>query len=425
MEMDTRSINHPKPFANETLSSWFRRLAATNGLTARELYRALMPGSQLFTYDLDRYACSSLIQSLAEIAKVPEEYIQSLMLQHWDGIISSDSSNLCKLVWRPPAGRDGSIRSFGQQICIECLREDVIPYYRSTWRLSFQTVCIGHQKLLLDRCPNCSEPIHILRSDLILQAHTHCWNCLAAFDSSADTIVPDTSSQARLNSVLRNGWGKAGSYGYVHSVIYFDVVNLVFRLLVSGRCASRLRQRLSSILDLPELAGTSIPRLKEAERLNTRCRHQVLNAVGRLLDSWPKDFVAACQGENVTAKDLVKGNRNYPFPYIDAVQTSLTKGLGTVSEDELMAAISYLTRAEVAPTRRNLERTLGKKFSAGAHLIAPGRKCEPYGTSRYWKLDGVNPETRTAAKQAAKDAGENIGAWVDNTLRRALTENAS
>lgn len=53
-------------------------------------------------------------------------------------------------------------------------------------------------------------------------------------------------------------------------------------------------------------------------------------------------------------------------------------------------------------------------------LAPTKRKCLPYGTHRYWKLDGVSPETRAKVKKAAKLAGENVGSWVERALREKL-----
>lgn len=37
-------------------------------------------------------------------------------------------------------------------------------------------------------------------------------------------------------------------------------------------------------------------------------------------------------------------------------------------------------------------------------------------------MRGVTPETREAAKKAARRAGKPMGAWIDETLRRAATD---
>jgi hypothetical protein len=43
-------------------------------------------------------------------------------------------------------------------------------------------------------------------------------------------------------------------------------------------------------------------------------------------------------------------------------------------------------------------------------------------TNGTWTVRGVTPETREAAKKAARRAGKPMGAWIDETLRRAATD---
>jgi hypothetical protein len=43
-------------------------------------------------------------------------------------------------------------------------------------------------------------------------------------------------------------------------------------------------------------------------------------------------------------------------------------------------------------------------------------------TNATWTLRGVTPETREAAKKAARRAGLPMGAWIDETLRLAATD---
>lgn len=416
--------NRPLPLEGESFSSWFRRLAAANGLSARHLYRALMPGAQLFTYDLDRHACPSLVSALTSETGVEEASLLDLKLQRWDGTIGPSVEIKEKMLWRPPAGRDGSSRSFGQQICALCLEEDHEPHYRAIWRLGFSTICTKHMTLLLDRCPSCGEPIQSLRSDTISHAHLQCWKCQVDYRSSTrHNSIEYFQSLDLFERALRDGWAWLGDHGFVHSVVLFDLANILFRLLVSGRHAGPLRLEVSKRHPDLLIKPPSIPRLKEAERLNTRCRHAMLMAVSFLLTDWPQSFVDVCRDAKITAKDLIKGNRTYPFPYSKAIECHLMNGRSIISPGEVAAASTYLARAALAPTRKNLEACLGRKFSAAQQLVAPARNCAKYGTSRYWKLDGVSADVRSGAKRAAKQDGENVGTWVDKTLRRVLTGN--
>lgn len=42
--------------------------------------------------------------------------------------------------------------------------------------------------------------------------------------------------------------------------------------------------------------------------------------------------------------------------------------------------------------------------------------------SESWTVRGITPETRTAAKQAARRSGVTLGTWLEQEIRRAATE---
>jgi len=52
----------------------------------------------------------------------------------------------------------------------------------------------------------------------------------------------------------------------------------------------------------------------------------------------------------------------------------------------------------------------------------PARGKTKNPTSGTWTVRGVTPETREAAKKAARREGVPMGAWIDATLRLAATD---
>src|SRR5690606_16270412 len=104
----------------------------------------------------------------------------------------------------------------------------------------------------------------------------------------------------------------------------------------------------------------------------------------------------------------------------EAATQYLSRAQHHVDAQEVSAAARQLAEAGQAATYTALRKVLGVKFHAARNLAEPSKPHKPYGTHRYWKLDGVSPVTRAAAKKAAHQAGENLGAWVDAALRAAL-----
>lgn len=103
----------PRLLPGESLSSWFARTAAANGLRPAELFRIVQPGSDRNPRDLDRYADDPLLYLLADRTGVERGALVQGTFRHWVGTAFSHDDGLNKLPWLPPAGRQGGRRCFG------------------------------------------------------------------------------------------------------------------------------------------------------------------------------------------------------------------------------------------------------------------------------------------------------------------------
>lgn len=223
MRDDDRWPGHPRLLPDESISSWFTRTAAANGLRPGELYRIVQPGGDRNPRDFDRHADDCLLDLLANKTRLSVEDLKLATFRRWSGRLFKHDDGLNKLAWLPPAGREGGRRCFGQQICPWCLRADAQPYLRLNWRLSFFTVCPIHGRLLLDRCPSCAEPFSILRQDG--RGTICCPGCGADLrDFTGDEPVLDTVPVQRdLLDLIREGWRSLGEYGPVYSFAVFEM----------------------------------------------------------------------------------------------------------------------------------------------------------------------------------------------------------
>lgn len=414
----------PDILPDETFSSWFRRVASANGLNARELYAFLMPGCQLAGYDLDRHACRNLLENLSAVSDLSLKRLHSMMLTKWDGIVAGSAGEKEKIWWLAPSGRNSRKRSFGQRICVECLAEDDKPYYRDTWRLGFISDCLVHEMKLIDRCFSCGEPVQILASAQIDHAHRTCWKCASfyerdVFDQGTTTIERDC--QTALANVLTEHWVNLGDHGYVHSVVYFRILYILMRLLTTGRLAKVLRYKIDEEPDAPDFGNLEAPRAKEIEHLSPKFRSGLVARAWWLTLDWPHRLQSVLSRAEAVSGELFKGNKIYPFPLEAAIRENLTKSIDRAEDLEIEAAVKVLQHRGIKPTRLSVQELIGKKFSADCPDIEPARTCATYGTGRYWKLDGVSPEVREAAKVAARKSGENVGTWVDDALRSVLS----
>ncbi len=412
----------PRLLPGESLSSWFARTAAANGLRPAELFRIMQPGSDRNPRDLDRYADDPLLYLLADRAGVERGALLQATFRHWVGAVFAHDDGLNKLPWLPPAGRQGGRRCFGQQLCPWCLQADAVPYLRLSWRLSFVTVCPVHQRLLLDRCPACNEPFSVLRMDRVQEMR--CPSCAADLrhftaDPPPVDVVP---VQQDLQRVVGQGWWALGRHGPVYSFAALDILAVLARLLAGGPHAHVLRAWVGE--QAPDLAvpPEAVPRARDGALLTPKARSVVIAMAHWLMGEWPERLIAGARVVSMTSTDLWKRPKvHYPFAFADVVEWHLKAPHKECSRDEVVAAKAILRRQGKSATHRNLVVLCGIKLGAMSSLAdAASENATPWGKGRYWKLDGVSPEVKEAARRAAHRAGEGVGPWLDGLLRREL-----
>jgi hypothetical protein len=412
----------PKLLPDESFSSWFARSAEANGLRPVELHHVVQPGGDRSPRDLDRHADLHLVQRAAEATGQQAIELEWSTFRRWAGTVFENDDGLTKLSWLPPAGRQGGTRCFGQQFCPLCLREDRVPYLRLTWRLAFVTVCPVHRILLMDRCPSCNEPVHVLRMGGM--RNMACASCGADLRRGCSDAPPVDAGavQEDLMRLLERGWLPMGTYGPQYSFAVLEVFALLTRLLAGGRHAYALRAWVNG--EAPSLAipPETLPRAREGALVTPRGRSVLVSMGHWLMSDWPERFVAAARATGMTGRDLSKrSNEHYPFAYADAVQWHLTWPTKRGNRDEVQAAKGALQAQGRQATRRELVGLFGSKRRTISELAEPSAKGSAWGQGRYWKLDGVSPEVKAAARVAAHQAGESVGPWLDRLLRRELS----
>jgi hypothetical protein len=410
----------PDIFSDESFSSWFFRLAAGHGLSSADLYPAALPGGRMFKLDLDRHASADLFENLQRKTTVPAARLAAATNGRWAPTLFGSDDGHSQISWLPAIGRSYGRSSFGQQICPDCLAEDETPYLRQIWRLSFVTSCAKHNRLLLDRCPSCGAPYHPLSA----HPQTPFYQCQQCkFDARRDPAEAsediDLAIQARLLRAVADGWTDLDGDGHIHSIPYFRIRWQLHRLLATGRHAEPLRQNLERYNSGGDLR--SIPRIREIERLNPRCRRALVRATALVMEDWPHRFVAACRSVGIHARVFNRERDEIPFALWQAVSINLSNPLRAVSRADIVAARDILIGRGEKPTYRNLRALVRNRFIPYVDLVHPvDLEKTKHGMDRYWKLDGVDPEVRRAVRLAAHQQGENVAAWVEQALRNAL-----
>jgi TniQ len=132
-----------------------------------------------------------------------------------------------------PMGNDGRMsKMYGLRFCPVCLKEDEIPFFRKTWRLTFSTACVKHRCFLMDRCQQCGFSVSLFRR-FRDQPFGHCYKCGAEYKNAAPEMVPADShgldAIRQLNMILDSGVFIFPG-GYTYSLSFFDTLYKIIKL---------------------------------------------------------------------------------------------------------------------------------------------------------------------------------------------------
>ena len=300
----------PRPLPGETFSSWFARVAATNGLLPDELYEVVTLGSRLHSRDLDRLATADLLEGLSARTGIKVAILADATLARWAGHIYDPDEAVVRLPWLPSVGTERTRPSYGQQFCPHCLAEDRTPYFRLRWRLHFVTACEHHHTILLDRCPGCHEPIHPLKS--VRAGHgIECHKCGTDLATDPTTEAVDFVAQQLLLTAASQACVELPGHGQIHPPDFFQLILVLLRLIAGGPFAQGLRTHLAAGLNERNLLGHT-PRMADLYRFDPGQRHILLRIVVRMLDDWPHRFHAACHAAGISRWQLERTCRS-PF----------------------------------------------------------------------------------------------------------------
>ncbi|WP_184711672.1 TniQ family protein [Comamonas odontotermitis] len=157
-----------KPLPDELLSSWLVRLAHGHGMKVQTFCNLIFGNRrQVWNRDIDRLAPGWLVETLSVHTGTPIEIARKTTLQVFEGTLYPRFHPTGTLLWIQTMQMYHRQREgLGQQYCPGCLAEDVVPYFRKTWRVSLKTFCLRHACYLLDRCHVCGASVAFHRVDM-------------------------------------------------------------------------------------------------------------------------------------------------------------------------------------------------------------------------------------------------------------------
>lgn len=273
----------PRPKEQELLSSWIIRLARANGLKAQSFVRLISEGTSFWSRDPDRYVSTAVLRALSDRTALPENAIEGLTLRSFDGTVTRACGASARAQWILPLGVFHRVRRlFGLMACTDFLHAD--PYYKKEWRLALTVACPTHKVWLIDRCPYCSSPLMLHRSDQGSKKRYECGvfercsACDRTFPLGEEAPAAVIHGQMQLRQVLLGEHNKIGSI----NCSPFEFL-LCLRIMIGLLCIERGQ------LESEERASLF-------EALSVRERAPLILSGLRLLGNWPtgvKDFLGS------------------------------------------------------------------------------------------------------------------------------------
>lgn len=230
-----------KPMVGEIFSSWLLRMSRSHLVRYYTFCSSYFEGIEFWDRDLDKFLPDGIKKIIGDKSILESSEIESMMLSSFNpNLFTSELSG--RNFWFTPfsvySTRYTAKHPTTISICPSCLRNDgPIPYYRKSWRLSIQTICVNCETNLIDRCPNCKKWINHLisekekRSQIPIFPITCCWSCLYDLRNSECTkAAPELlDMQGYLNELIESGYDIAHSLQYSH--LYFLVLRKIISLL--------------------------------------------------------------------------------------------------------------------------------------------------------------------------------------------------
>jgi hypothetical protein len=331
------------------------RLAFANGFKLHTFYSGLIGyKGPIWNRDIDRHPSNELILLLHTQTGQPIQRLRQLTLSSFDGILFDSLSVVGNNAWVLPVGVFHRVRRrFGMQYCPLCLKSDLIPFYRKTWRLALHVICPKHQCVMEAHCPSCTAPIAYHRHgvgrerQIFEEALLHCSHC--NFDLRhtvpSNFIWRDEDSWAQLLKIINicdgDQWD-CGALTPASSVPFFRGLHILLSLL-NGRHSQRIVPGLAAGM------GVETPVLRKArhsefEFLRVQDRLQLLLMVAWLLVDWPQRFVEVCQAGRMTRSRVADDVDSLPFWLADVTNEFLDNRLYLPSDREIEEAASFLQR---------------------------------------------------------------------------------
>lgn len=310
--------------------------------------------------------------------------LKSLTLESMVGFLWNEPEARGTRKWLlPTVDKHRKAERFGQQVCPACLRDDVIPYFRKSWRLAFHVMCPKHRTLLTDRCPFCSAPIFLDRLDLGMFVPTsqavayRCWKCGEDLRESPEILDVNPNvveHQMLLLDTLRRGWINVDGC-IVYSTQFFEGLWILWSFLDDNRWSKQLG--VSQETCFPSACARSRRSLSHNLLEN---RYELLRKSAKYLESWPGRFIQDMSDAGISGGKVFRFHKrihssDVPYWFWKPIHLQLDQSMYVPPDEEIAEAIKFVLARDGFVRCSEVARALNMRTRSSSRVNAKCRHC--------------------------------------------------
>lgn len=374
------------PQFDEVFLSWFVRLAHAHGERVQGLAHQLWGRKRMVGLGSVFQIEGGNLGPVCEATGLSTECVKNLTMESLVGLLWNVVQAKGARKWvLPTVDKHRRDPRFGQQVCPGCLLDDVVPYFRKSWRLAFHAICPVHRNTLIDRCQCCGSPILLERLDIGMFVPTaqasayRCWRCgtdLREADCAPDADGTLIDHQLLLLDCLRRGWINVGGR-VVYSTQFFDGLWIFWSFLDDNRWSKELGIDIQGTgRDVSGKNRKSLPH-SGADR-----RRALLHRAGLYLNDWPDRFVSDMAKAGLSGGKMLRFHKRFasndvPFWLWEPVHRYLDRTMYVPPDVEILEAIRLVLSRDGFVRSSEVTRLLNMRTRSSTRVYA---MCRPFSS---------------------------------------------
>ena len=314
-----------RPFHDELLSSWLRRIVQKNSFYSGPFCKRFWPERDVWARDLDMHAPPEVLEMLRIQTNTNHADVYQTTLKSYEGLVFEKAVPLGRTRFVLPINAVGRNRiECGLQWCPRCLSEDKEPYWRKRWRLACSVACTEHKIELLDRCPDCQSPFapH-LRRDLLCQRcgldqskvpSDSITSCITDIQSKVDSVLDGTSFfETNFSPALK------------HPLLTFRLIWIFMRFFIANDRAERICAVIDKRLTKERLDLSLTRDWIRIEDAPLKARLFALECLAYIIEDWPQNFIVICKEAHFSLTWITRdlSRENCPYELLSIAQNHL------------------------------------------------------------------------------------------------------